>query len=185
MAEQLRLDIPWPPAESREVLFFGIMPGSIDGARLTALGEQLTQARLHPAARFHLSLLGLGLDMGSRDAQIADLQEVGGAVAAAPFEIVLEKVCSFGDGLVLCCGEGTGASMLQLQRILLCAAAERGIHLRAKQRYAPHLTLSYRAPPVPLARLKDPIRWLAQEFVLVLSEQGRGRYTRLGRWPLG
>lgn len=185
MAEQLRLDIPWPPSESREVLFFGIMPGSIDGARLTALGEQLTPARLHPAARFHLSLLGVRLDMGSRDAQIADLQEVGGAVAAAPFEIVLEKACSFRDGLVLCCGEDTGASMLQLQRVLLCAAAERGIYLRAKRSFAPHLTLSYRAPPVASTPLKDPIRWLAREFVFMLSEQGRGRYTRLGRWPLG
>lgn len=184
MAEQLRLDIPWPPSASREVLFFAVMPDAVDGARLTALGKQITPARLHPAARFHLSLLGVRLDAGSRDKVIADAQEVGGAVAAAPFEIVLPRVCSYGNSLVLCCAGDTAVSMLQLQQALLRATGERRMGLRAQGGYSPHLTLAYRAPRVDPTPLMDPIRWLAREFVLVLSEQGRGRHTWLGRWPL-
>ncbi len=158
MAEQLRLDIPWPPLASREVLIFAVMPGALERARLTALGRQISPARLHPPARFHVSLLGVGLDAGSRDEVIAAARDIGGAVAAAPFGVVLSRTCSFGNSLVLCCGDETAASMLQLQRVLLDAAAERRMSLRARGGYSPHLTLSYRAPRIDPTPLVDPIR---------------------------
>lgn len=183
MTEQLRLDIPWPPREARQVVFFAIMPDPADGARLTALGKQISPARLHPAERFHLSLMGIRLEAGSQDAQIRAAQEIGAAVAAAPFEVVLPTACSFRDSLVLCCGDHAAAAMTQLQA-LLSAAAERKLGLPAKRSYAPHLTLAYRAPRIPPTPLNSPISWLAREFVLIRSDQGQGRYTRLGRWPL-
>ena len=183
MAEQLRLDIPRPPRETRQVVFFAIMPDAAEGARLTELGKQISPARLHPVERFHLSLLGFQLESGLQDAQIRAAREIGAAVAAAPFEVVLPIACSFGDSLVLCCGDPAAAAMSRLQA-MLSVAVEGELGLRARRRYAPHLTLAYRAPRIPPTSLSNPISWRAREFALIGSAQGQGRYTWLGRWPL-
>lgn len=183
MAEQLPLDIPLPPVERRETAFFAIMPRAGDTARLTALGKQISPARLHPAWRFHISLLGLGLSSHSRDADIDGLRNVGEAVTAPPFEVALPMVCSFGDSLALCCDGDTTATMAQLQHALLRAAEMRWGPL-GRRRYAPHLTLAYRAPRIAPLWLEDPIRWPVREFVLISSDRARGGYGCLGRWRL-
>lgn len=179
MSEQLCLDIPAPPSGGGQVVFFAVMPSAAAGAHVYAVGKQISDAPLYPAARFHISLLGLSVSSGELDA----MREVGSSVAAAPFEIVLPTACSFGNSPVLCCGAETTAVMTRLQHALLSAAKLKW-PLRAKGRYTPHLTLAYRARRVPPTVLASPVRWLAKEFVLIGSGRGRGEYTCFGRWPL-
>jgi hypothetical protein len=44
--------------------------------------------------------------------------------------------------------------------------------------------LAYREPAIPVTRLDDPVTWPARELALKRSQQGRGRYSYIGRWPL-
>ena len=181
MGDQLCLDLPAPSSGDEQVVFFAVTPGVAAGVCLSTTGRQISDARLYPAAGFHISLLGLRLDVGSAD--LDAMREVGSAVMAAPFEITLTTACSFGKRLVLCCGAETTASMARLQRALLTAAKLRW-SLRAKGRYTPHLTLAYRAPRIPRTELATPVRWLAREFVLIGRDRRRDGYACFGRWPL-
>ncbi|MDP1598781.1 2'-5' RNA ligase family protein [Phenylobacterium sp.] len=181
MSEQLSLDIPEPSSGGGQVVFFAVTPGAAASARLSAVGKQTSDASLYPPARFHISLLGLRLDVRSGD--LDAMREVGSAVAAAPFEIVLPTACSFGNSLVLCCAAETTEAMTYLQHALLREAKMKW-PLRAKGRYTPHLTLAYRAPRIPPTVLADPVRWPAREFVLVGRDRRRDGYACFGRWPL-
>lgn len=181
MSEQLCLDLPAPSSDGAQVVFFAVTPGAAAGARLLAAGKLISDAPLYPAGRFHISLLGLRLDVGSGD--LDAMREVGAAVAAAPFEIVLPTACSFGNSLVLCCATETTAAMTRLQHALLREAKMRW-PLRAKGRYTPHLTLAYRAPRIAPTVLANPVCWLAREFVLIGRGRGPGDYACFGRWPL-
>lgn len=181
MGTQLCLDLPAPSSSDGQVVFFAVTPGVAAGVCLSATGSQISDARLYPAARFHISLLGLRIDIGSPD--LDAMREVGSAVTAAPFEIALTTACSFGERLVLCCGTETTESMARLQQALLTAAKSKW-SLRAKGRYTPHLTLAYHAPRIPRTELATPVRWLAREFVLIGRDQRRDGYACFGRWPL-
>lgn len=181
MTEQLCLDLPAPSSGGGRVVFFAVTPSAAAGARLSAVGKHISDAPLYPAARFHISLLGLRLDVGPGG--LDAMREVGSAVAAPPFEIVLPTACSFGDSLVLCCGADTAAGMTRLQHALLRAAKMKW-SLRAKGRYTPHLTLAYRAPRIPSTVLANPVSWPAREFVLIGRDPRRAGYDCFGRWPL-
>lgn len=62
MAEQLRLDIPWPARAARQVVFFAIIPDAVDGARLTTLGKQIGPAR-HSRKSTRATIDGALLDL--------------------------------------------------------------------------------------------------------------------------
>ena len=195
-AEQLELDlgVGWRIRTVREILFFAIMPDAEAAARIGALGRDITQryglsGRLHAPDRLHVSLLGFQLDAHGRDELIALAKQIGAGATASCFDVTLTRALSFGRAplrpLVLCCSEESAASLATLQANLFQAADEHGLGLRGRSGFEPHLTLAYREPRIPDTILADAISWPARELVLVYSEQGRGRYRSIGRWPLG
>lgn len=169
-----------------------VMPDREAAARITALARNLTRrhglsGRLHPADRLHVSLLGFRLDARERNELVALAAQVGAATRASSFDVVLSTALSFGTAplrpLVLRCGGGSDLALTELQAALFDVAQAK-LGLRPRSSFVPHLTLAYREPAIPVTRLDDPITWPARELVLVRSEQGRGRYSYVGRWPL-
>lgn len=189
---ELKLDVDWRPPAVRELLLFMVMPDREATARITALARNLTRrhglsGRLHSADRLHVSLLGFRLDARERDELVALAAQVGAATRASSFDVVLSTALSFGTAplrpLVLRCGGGSDLALTELQAALFDVAQAK-LGLRGRSSFVPHLTLAYREPAIPVTRLDDPITWPARELVLVRSEQGRGRYNYIGRWPL-
>ena len=80
-----------------------------------------------------------------------------------------------------CRGDLTALTELQAA---LFDVAQAKLGLRPRSSFVPHLTLAYREPAIPVTRLDHPITWPARELALVRSQQGRGRYSYIGRWPL-
>lgn len=173
----------------REVLYFAVLPDPQAAAAIADLegdlGRRLARRwRACAPARLHLSLLGVASDPIARDTVISTARRIGAAVAFPPFEVVLTGAASFGGAsVVLGCSEGSAAALTGLRDRLKHAAEDIGLSFGARA-FVPHLTFAYDQDAIPETMLDPPIAWRAREIVLVSSEQGRGRHTHLGRWPL-
>ena len=178
--------------EPQEVLFFAVMPPPTIAHEVASLGADLARReglklRLHAPDRFHLSLVGWRLDRRTREDSIAAARELGRRITWNSFEVVLTTALSFGRTgarpLVLGCSPGSAWALTGLHDRLLAEAPQVGVHLRGRTAFEPHLTLAYSRTPIVEQPLEMPVRWMASELVLILSEQGRGRHTVVGRWP--
>jgi len=173
----------------REALYFAVLPDAEATAQIAALEAGLRRRlgrtwRSCARARLHLSLLGVAAGPLSRAPVLAAAAQIGAAVAFPPFEVVLTGAASFGGAsVVLGCSEGSAAALTGLRDRLKGAGEDIGLRLGARA-FTPHLTVAYDEVPIPETMLDPPIAWSAREIVLVSSEQGRGRHTHLGRWPL-
>jgi 2'-5' RNA ligase len=195
-AEQLELDFAIPPipnaAPSRNALFFAVLPTAEAASRMTDVRRDLRAAHglsgsAIAASRMHVSLLGFNLKAPSFDRLVAVAKQVGGALRAPAFEARFTRALSFKSKgrrpLVLGCRHGADAGLRDLRGGL--EAASRRIGVRgARPSLTPHVTIAYDAAGIPDTTLETPVCWTVREFVLVLSEQGRGRHTHLARWPL-
>lgn len=116
---------------------------------------------------------------------VAGAADAAGAIAAASFEVTFDRAVSFlgrPRPLVLC-SEDDIPELIALQRALGHAIQTRGLG-RARARYTPHVTMLYDERAVE-DHAVEPVTWTVRDFVLVHSLRGLGRYTILGRWPLG
>lgn len=187
----LAFDRASPPVAAtwREVLYFALLPDAESIARISRLEVGLRRRlgrtwRPCSSARLHLSLLGVAAEPFARDTVLAAAARIGAAVAFPPFEVVFTGAASFGGAsVVLACSEGSAAALAGLRDRLKDAGEDIGLRLGARA-FTPHLTVAYDEVPIPETMLDPPIAWSAREIVLVSSEQGRGRHTHLGRWPL-
>jgi RNA 2',3'-cyclic 3'-phosphodiesterase len=116
----------------------------------------------------------------------ADLVEVASAlvqaISAKPFEITFDMAMSFRrkGGFILVLGSTRGcAGLYDLQRRFVMRLSPRA----RVGSLTPHMTLMYPAQFVEKQPI-DPIRWRADEFVLIDSWHGLGRHDIVGRWPL-
>ncbi|WP_332769451.1 2'-5' RNA ligase family protein [Phenylobacterium sp.] len=173
----------------REALYFAVLPDAEAAVRIAELETGLRRRlgrtwRPCARARLHLSLLGVAAGSLARDTVLAAATRIGAAVAFPSFEVVFTGAASFGGAsVVLACSEGSAAALTGLRDRLKDAGDDIGLRLGARA-FTPHLTVAYDETPIPETMLDPPIRWPAREIVLVSSEQGRGRHTHLGRWPL-
>lgn len=196
MPNQLRFDFgePSPPRPVREALFFAVLPEGEAARGLVEVGRTLcrrfgVRGVVQPAARLHVTLLGFRVDESSLGAGIAVARRIGDAVAAPSFAAAFEGAMSFGShdrpALVLRCGQGGEAGLTGLRDRLRDASDNLGVtRSGVDEGFAPHLTLVYDSGRIPEVALDTPIPWMAHELVLIRSEQGLGRHTLLGRWPL-
>lgn len=190
----MQLELFSGPPPSRDIAFFAILPPREIAARVARLGDDFSRRHgldgaRHRPERLHISLWGIRSPPRWSAALAASMAAVGSEVAWPAFEVALTRVQSFGRGgkrpLVLRCGDGASAALEGLHDRLFDAAARRGLSLRRRADYTPHLTLGYGGAPGPDVPLDDPVVWTARELVLVRSEQGRGCHTPLARWRLG
>ena len=75
------------------------------------------------------------------------------------------------------------ASLRRLQRLLAAAMTDAGIGRYVRSRFKPHMTLLYDRKYVAPQPIR-PLRWTANEVVLIDSLVGRSQHIVLGRWPL-
>ena len=128
-----------------------------------------------------------GIYPGLPSELVSAAKEAAGAVTTPPFELMFDRVLSFGNGprnrpLVLCGGDGV-AALRSLQQALVAAMRDVGLRLPAAPVYTPHLTLLYDDRGVAEEAI-EPIVWTVREFVLVHSLVGETLHVPLARWPL-
>ena len=166
-------------------LFLALWPSERVRASLAQVGASLAglaAGKPVPAEKIHLTLAFLGeVAVARRD----EVREAVRQARAAPFELVLDGVGSFRKARVCWAGSSElPAALVRLQADLEHGLRARGFALDERP-FAAHVTLARKIaldiPRVPL----PPIGWRADEFVLVRSETGTGRYSVLEAWPLG
>jgi 2'-5' RNA ligase len=198
MQFSMDLEPPRPkwPSPSREPgdnsLFFAILPEPGIAARIETLGGELRAAhglsgRPISAKRLHMMLNPIADYSILLDYDVTAALEAASTIAAAPFEIVFNRLQSFSgeDGypLVLRCGDGL-AALIGLQKMLNAALNATGYQGKAPAGDPPHITLLHDQRPIDETFLDEPIGWTVRDFALVYSVYGESRHMELGRWPL-
>jgi 2'-5' RNA ligase len=154
---------------------------AVDDRRLAVGGKPLAPERLHVTLRLMVEY--------SDVFPLADVEcwmTAAASVRMAPFELVFDRVATFGgEGrpLVLKASAPSAvAAVRQLDDAFGTALA--GLGKRATPRsFEPHLTVSYHGAPTIETPI-EPIRWTAHDFVLIDSHQGEHLHEELGRWSL-
>lgn len=174
-------------------LFLAICPPPDDAQRIARVAADLR--RRHglrgdclPERRLHLSLHAVAAFPDTVPLQVIEAAKAAAAgVAWAPFSIVFDRACSFGDpgsvrkrAFVLRCDADSSAAVARLRQTLTPALRRSG--LRPEPSSTPHMTLLYDQHVVPEHAI-EPIVWTAPGFSLILSHQGLGHHQWLGHWP--
>jgi 2'-5' RNA ligase len=184
------------PAEGRlsgsahgDALFFALLPDASAALRLVEAGRALRlkhglTGRLLAPEQLHLPLIGLGTDADLP--QLVDLAvQAAAAITMSSFDVVLDRAMSLGSlrrSLVLCGDDGlSGARVLQLG--IEFATHELGIGTAGRSPM-PHVTVLDGWRGI-VEEAIEPVRWTANEFVLLHSLRGRRDSVVLGRWALG
>jgi 2'-5' RNA ligase len=181
---------PRPPsAPGFHSVFFAVVPAPADAARLHAharvvqdrlgvAGRALEPERLHVT----LHLLGGYVDEPA-PVEIARWCRAAAAVRRAPFEVVFDRVASFGgEGHPLAFSSSDDVGLSGLHEALGMSLADTGERIK-RERVTPHMTLAYRGKRLAETAI-DPVRWLAHEWVLIDSHVGAHVHEVIGRWPL-
>ncbi|MEH0164706.1 2'-5' RNA ligase family protein [Paucibacter sp. JuS9] len=180
------------PDKFTDRLFFALRPDAAALASIQAACERLRaeQGLLGQplkAEDLHITLHHLG-DFVRFPTALADKAMAAAATVAAPaFEITLDQAASFkrrtvkNQPCVLLAG-GAGLAALKAFHGQLSAALK-AVDLYRYASFTPHLTLLHDAIAVEQQPV-EPIRWAADEFVLVNTRLGTAEHEVLGRWPL-
>ena len=180
------------PAAATDRLFLAIFPDRETAAQLSTLaGAQCASHGLRgkplPAERFHVTLFHLGDSAGLRQDVVEAASKAASRVQAAPFELAFDRVASFAgrrDKLpfVLRAEDGN-APLRRFHAELAARLREFGLGHFAGGNFEPHVTLAYDARMVAPEAV-SPVRWRADEFVLIHSLLGQTRHVPLARWAL-
>jgi RNA 2',3'-cyclic 3'-phosphodiesterase len=179
-------------------LLFVALPDESTARHISSIARDLKRKhRLHgdllPSKRLHVSLFHVS-DYYQFPHDIADRAKEGASgLVLPPIEIVLDRVMSFSGAqvyppredsyaLVLLASQGA-TELAMLRKALALAMMKAGIRPRYSLHFKPHLTLLYDRRHRIMEDV-EPIRWTVNEFVLIDSLVGKGRYKELGRWPL-
>lgn len=138
--------------------------------------------------RFHVTLFHLGDSAGLRQDVVEAASKAASRVQAAPFELAFDRVASFAgrrDKLpfVLKADDGND-SLRRFHAELAVRLRESGLGHFTGGNFEPHVTLAYDARMVAPETVA-PVRWRADEFVLIHSLLGQTRHVPLARWALG
>ena len=99
-----------------------------------------------------------------------------------PFEVSFDRTASFrgrpGNRPFVLVGGDTLDRLKSLGHALSVAVAEQGMGRRAQRDFTPHVTLLYAERAVDEYPI-TPIRWTANEFVLIHSLKG---HRHVARW---
>lgn len=173
-------------------LFFALMP---DEATRTRIGEAATALRVRDPGlgrwldprRYHVTLHFLGQHRPLPEALVERARAAAQQVRQPSFELVLDRTGGFSRARAgwLGCREPAGG-LIALHAALRDALRGAGVAMDDSAPYTPHVTvlrnLRHRMPDLEI----EPIRWRANEFVLVDSRHGDAvEYSVVGRWPLG
>ena len=170
-------------------LFFAVVPDPADASRLHAHARRVEAhlgltGRALEAERLHVTLHLVGEEGDApAQAEIARWCRAAASVRRAPFEVLFDRLSSFGgDGHPLVFTSADDTALLALHQALGIALADTGEPIR-RRRVAPHMTLSYRGKRLAETPI-EPVRWRANQLVLVDSHLGDHVHEVIGRWSL-
>jgi 2'-5' RNA ligase len=171
------------PVRVMHRLFFALRP-PIVLARQVANAASWFETEGSPvtAERLHVTMFILDDRYDLPTALVTTLRRVGDGIAAAPVDVVLDRVGGGERSIALRPSRRIAAlDALHRQLSELGRAAE--IEPRAGYAFNPHMTLGYRDGR-PFTVAAPPVAWTASELVLIHSHLGRTRHEVLGRWAL-
>jgi RNA 2',3'-cyclic 3'-phosphodiesterase len=130
----------------------------------------------------HLTLAFLGDIPGER---VADARRVADAIAAAPFDLTIDRVGYWRHNHILWAGGAVPPRLTFVADALGDGLRAAGFTLDARP-FAPHITLLRDAHCAGTPALPQSIAWPVREFVLAESRlsPGGARYEIVDRWPL-
>ena len=170
-------------------LFYALVPGPADAARLHAHARRVEEGlgfagNATDADRLHVTLHALGAHaVEPPDSEVDRWCRAAAAVRLAPFEVVFDRVTTFGgrdNAWVFTSSDD--AALRALHEALGIALANTGERI-VRQRIAPHMTVSWRGRRIAETPI-EPVRWHASEVVLIDSHHGEHEHEVLGRWTL-
>lgn len=185
MSTQLQL---FEDGSTQHSVFFAVQPTVAAAPLIVHLAQELVArrslgARLLPPERLHVSLFAVGNFVDPLPSLIIDeAKTIAGTVSMAPFEVVFDRVASFGGGALVLAGSAGVTGLVRLQEALNLALLKAGVGAGQRRPFTPHMTIAYadRMPELPI----EPISWTVNEFVLIDSLVGQSKHILLGRWPL-
>ena len=129
-----------------------------------------------PADRLHISLCLVGSGKCDIEAAI----RAAARIRADAFPVTFDMLSTFGGGTCLVLRNSLSIEALtgfrnQLQSVLVGGAVWPG-----RPSFTPHVTVLRPISRIPDLWLREPICWVARDFVLAL--EGRGRNWDIGRW---
>ena len=174
-------------------LFLAFRLGRDTAAQIADLTARLCRSfgltnRPIPPSRLHMTVLPIGAgDTPPSPMVIARPSRALDSLAAAPFEITLDRLQSFRNRrasapLVLAARQ-RHAGMISLQRGLRNAVRAQGLIPPRHEGATPHVTLTWDRD-LRLQREIDPITLRIHEIVLIHSHVGKSRHDTLGHWRL-
>jgi 2'-5' RNA ligase len=143
-----------------------------------------------PLDHLHITLRWINDYVEIPDSDVEDVSRACEAATAraAPFEVRLDRVVSWGNGvgkhpLVLTGHGDNNDTLLEFQHALWKELIKCGQPGKGGRDFNPHVTLLYdersiQEEPVP------PITWTVNEIVLIHSIVGATHYDPRGRWRL-
>lgn len=182
------------PQKDNEYFFFALEPdldaraGMVD--RLDRLlRERGLAGRPVKFCNLHATLCAAGRAERLREPLQQALQRAAESVRGAAIEVEFDRIASLrlgGSQHVLALrASPESQSVLRFLRLAVAGAQyAQGLYLPGASRFDAHVNLCHTSQPLAGEAVLEPLRWYAQEFVLIRSVPGRGVHEVVGRWPL-
>ena len=166
-------------------LFLAIqLSPAVREALLTAQDALRRQGRgsFPPPENLHLTLAFLGQVPSAR---LEALLDMAAAIEAAPFDLCLDRLLRWRNGILLLAPSQPPGALLRLRRALRSGLAELELPVETRP-FSAHLTLARDAAPLEDAPLPPTFVWQVDHFSLFCSQNDAAgvRYRTLGRWAL-
>lgn len=196
MNEQLSFLETSPRRAAKYNLFLAIFPDSRTAQHIAELANKLHQARgmkgrTRPVDHLHVTLLFFGGFTEISESVIETISRRGGVVAGSvkPFEISFNRVLSFRGKTenhpVVLVAEERENETKRLHRLLHAEFSKPVSSATASTPpFVPHVTLLYDRQELAALPI-EPVTWTVNEVVLVQSEVGATKYTKLACLALG
>ena len=154
------------------------------GRVLRELGVVASPVQAH---RLHVSLYEVAhyIDMFPR-ADVSAALRAADRLELAAFDVAFDRVAKFGSGgtaFVFKAGPGEPLHALHDGRTALGQALADVGRRTTQAKTTPHMTFAYGAQDVVETPI-EPLRWRAEELLLIDSHVGGHKHEVLGRWPL-
>lgn len=191
MPEQFLLPGFDPAPKQRRLphtLFFAILPPASALPHIEHVAQALRQqhgltGKPIRADRLHVTLHSLGGFDGAVPQGLVDAASAAAStLAVRRFEVMFDTALSFpGSGAFVLRGDDVAAPISAFRKALCEALARAGLPARPSN--TAHMTLAYGDRLIAEHQI-EPVRWMAEDFVLIDSLVGQTVHQHLGRWPL-
>ena len=183
------------PKPLNQRLFVALFPDEHSVQLIHELGGAMRQrhrltGQVRPLSHLHITLRWINDYAEISQSIVEAVQRACEAAAAraAPFEVRLDRVVSWGNGVgkhpLVLTGHGDhNDPLLEFQHALWKELIKCGYPGKGGRDFNPHITLLYDQHNI----LEEPVpavTWIANEIVLVHSEVGHTTYHHRGRWRL-